>query len=491
MSLLARLRAFFFAPRLPPRLPPPRPALTGDSGGPDAELLTLRRFLAGIGVLEERPQKLPADALPALQRLARSDRAAEALTVAAALAQALPDDLPLQLACGEIFFAARRLKEAERSLERALTLAEEPARSGDSETPLRIRALLAEVFLESGSEERAVHALQALLGRDFFHPGARSRLDRLRESRRATTGVAGLPPLARAGQVAVQKHDTATVTGLSQGRYRLLSELGVGTSGTVYRAEDCELERHVALKLYFKPSEAERAVAEARLLTSVRHPGLIALCDYDPGGRYLTMELCEGGSLRTRLRGGPLPLAVALSRAREVAETLAALHRAGIAHGDVKPDNLLLRGPRRSLRCTSPDELGHGDLVLGDFGAARRFQAAGGLAEPLSLPVGTRGYVALERLHGEPLQGSSDLYSLGVLLAELCLGTLPAVFTAWPPPPAAEKMTAVILALAATVPAASAQPLRALLGALLDDRPTARPPAATVATALGALEAGA
>ena len=226
-------------------------------------------------------------------------------------------------------------------------------------------------------------------------------------------------------------------------------------------------------------------------MTSVRHAGLITLCDYDLRGRYLTMELCEGGSLRARLRAKTLPPATALSRAAEVAETLAALHRAGIAHGDVKPDNLLFRGPGRSLRCATSDERAHGDLVLGDFGVARRFRATGGVAEKLALPIGTRGYLALERLHGEPLQASSDLYSLGVLLVELCLGTLPAVFTEWPPRSAEQKMTTVISALTATEDAASFAGFRApvteLLRGLLSDQPAERPSAAAVAAALYAV----
>ena len=121
---------------------------------------------------------------------------------------------------------------------------------------------------------------------------------------------------------------------------------------------------------------------------------MLFLYEFDAAGRYLTMELCEGGSLRTRLERGALPPPLAARRALELCDTLAAVHALSIAHGDVKPENLLFRGAARSLLPKDVDPP-YGDLVLGDFGVG--VDVSTGEADAKSA-AGTLAYEVFTRL---------------------------------------------------------------------------------------------
>ena len=135
--------------------------------------------------------------------------------------------------------------------------------------------------------------------------------------------------------------------GTRLGPYEVLSPLGAGGMGEVYRAKDTRLGREVALKVlpeeFFEDEERRlRFEREARLLASLNHPGIAAIYSFEEiSGRYLiAMELVEGEDLALRIASGPLPVDESLSFARQIAEALEAAHEKGIVHRDLKPANI-------------------------------------------------------------------------------------------------------------------------------------------------------
>jgi hypothetical protein len=209
------------------------------------------------------------------------------------------------------------------------------------------------------------------------------------------------------------------------GRYAIARELGRGGMGVVYLARDLRHGREVALKV-LRPDLAagvgvERFLAEIRVTAGLRHPNVLPLFDSGAAGDvlYYVVPYVEGGTLRDRLvRDGPLPLGEALAAARDLAAALAHAHARGVAHRDVKPENVLLDDGR---------------AVLGDFGIAK---ALAGFAEapaadpvaPRTLPgVGTPAYMAPEQAEGTgPVDHRADLYALGAVTWELLTGEAPA-----------------------------------------------------------------
>lgn len=419
----------------------------------EEEAQRIYTYVRRIGPLDERPERCDPEILAALLHLWQDGREAQAVSLGGALASALPHDARLQLAVAELLCMQRDHGSAEPLLQRALA-------APDREPRLRARFLLHEVALAADQAEQAVTHLAHLLAEDFSYPGARARLAAVQALARpvAAGGVrlalerpAELPALPAAAEGGLAVPAAPTLIGLPSGgsaRYQLLRELGCGSAGTVYLARDAELHCELALKV-FHPRDGSggdeallRALHEARLLAAVRHPGVIALYDIagelpdEPGGSgsgppRLAMELCRGGSLRARLHGGPLPPAAALQRTAELLDTLAAVHGSGIVHGDLKPENLLFRGPGLHRGDLPPAEAQLGDLVLSDFGLAR-------LGEPgaAGRGLGTLGYAAPEQLGGSPATPASDLYAVAVVLLEM-LGEPPprrAEALGWSPP---------------------------------------------------------
>lgn len=428
----------------------------------------LATYLRRIGVLDERPGQVDPAALAALERLWQSGKEELATRLGGALAEALPTDLELQLVVADLLWRQRFGEAAQPLLER---IVESPT-SGDAARRLRARWLLGELATARGEPEQAAWQLAQILAEDWDYPGARERL-RAQQALRGGDGASELP----AGQLPLGGESgllsAPTLLGSSpQGasRFRLRRELGVGSSGTVYLAEDAALGIDVALKLFHAPPRRhrsaavpldERALHEARLLSSLRHPGVLFLYELDEDARYVTMEVCEGGSLRSRLEQGPLPPRTLLLRAIELCDTLRRVHELGVVHGDLKPENLLFRSPSRSLRALA-DDAPFGDLVLSDFGIARR------LADGLSTTsaAGTLGYLAPERVHGAPPSPAVDLYALGVVLLEMGLARRPQSPLAQP-----QWLDEALAAL----PHGG---LRELIGRLGAREPAARPPAA-------------
>ena len=202
------------------------------------------------------------------------------------------------------------------------------------------------------------------------------------------------------------------------GRYSLERELGRGGMGIVFLARDVALDRPVAIKLLppamaAQPTLRQRFLREAQLAAKLSHPNIIPIFAVEEVGDcvFFVMALVEGETLGRRLQSrGPLSPAEGTRLIQEVAWALAYAHLRGIVHRDVKPDNILL-------------EQATGRALVSDFGIARLADTAGGTA--VGEVLGTAQYMSPEQSCGEPVDGRSDLYSLGVVAFYALSGKLP------------------------------------------------------------------
>jgi serine/threonine protein kinase len=241
------------------------------------------------------------------------------------------------------------------------------------------------------------------------------------------------------------------------GEYCVLEELGHGGFGIVFKARD-KLNREVALKV-IRPGLPAYALAEARFkkeaetLAKVSHEHVAIIHDFGDrhGVFFLTMELLKGPTLDADLKRGSFQLSEVLRIGREIAEALAAIHGQGVVHRDIKPGNIFLVGPRRQVKVT-------------DFGLAR---------EPgddhLTLSehwVGTPAYMGPERFDSFDDDHRSDLFSLGVVLHQLCTNQVPTRGMEKKAQPPHQQNPAVPLRLSQ------------LVMQLLNKEPSARPPTA-------------
>lgn len=188
------------------------------------------------------------------------------------------------------------------------------------------------------------------------------------------------------------------------GRYVLLEEIGRGATGTVHRARDLRSRTYVAAKVG-RGAEVARLAAEQAL--RVDHPHVLRILGWaaEDDVALIATELVDGGSLRDLLaRSGPLPAPLVAQLLGQLLDALAAVHAAGLVHGDVKPANLLLRGGRH--------------LLLADFGVA----APVGQPAPVA---GTPAFLAPERLTGAAPHPSQDVYAAGVLTRRLLPAAAP------------------------------------------------------------------
>ncbi len=204
-----------------------------------------------------------------------------------------------------------------------------------------------------------------------------------------------------------------------KGRYIVHGFVSKGATARVYLAEDIETQTAVAVKM-FAPTVAleelmkSRFLREAEVLKRIDHPNVVRVFDIGEQGDapFLVMEALKGETLGERLaRVGPLPLDVTLRWVRAAAEGLAATHKAGIIHRDVKPDNIFL------VKGEQGDE-----IKLIDFGMARFEQ------EPQSaqgVVMGTAQYMAPEQIVCEPVDERTDVYALGVTMFRMLTGHLP------------------------------------------------------------------
>jgi serine/threonine-protein kinase len=218
----------------------------------------------------------------------------------------------------------------------------------------------------------------------------------------------------------------ALSSGTRLGPYEILSPLGAGGMGEVYRARDTRLDRDVAVKVLPENLVADgealaRFEREAKAVAALSHPNILAIHDFgrDRGIAYTVMELLEGETLRDRLDAGVIPQRKALDYALQIAQGLAAAHDRGIVHRDLKPQNVFVTRD--------------GLVKILDFGLAKSRpepRSADDETKPMSGASGTRsgailgtvGYMSPEQVRGAEADNRSDLFSFGVILYEMLAG---------------------------------------------------------------------
>lgn len=200
------------------------------------------------------------------------------------------------------------------------------------------------------------------------------------------------------------------------GKYTLVSRIGSGGMATVFKAVEDGTEKEVAVKVLppwldeeenFQP----RFEREAQILMRLHHPHIVPILNFgmENGIFYIVMPLMEIGTLRERIRKGPLKPEEGAHIVRQIAEALQYAHDAGLVHRDVKPANILMDS--------------EGNAWLSDFGTAHVGDATVSLTG--SNVIGTPQYMAPEQARGEPVSDKTDVYALGIVLYQMCTGQLP------------------------------------------------------------------
>ena len=224
------------------------------------------------------------------------------------------------------------------------------------------------------------------------------------------------------------------------GPYEIVSAIGAGGMGEVYRARDPRLNREVAIKVLpasfsSDPQRLHRFEQEANAAAALNHPNILAVYDIgqQDGAPYIVSELLDGATLRERLRSSPLPIRKAVDYAEEIAHGLAAAHDKGIIHRDLKPENIFVTNDGR--------------VKILDFGLAKLTRSEGSEDQVLTQTVqsdpgtvlGTVGYMSPEQVRGKPADARSDLFSFGAILYEMLSGK-----RAFQGESAAETMSAIV-----------------------------------------------
>src|SRR3989441_9607845 len=209
-------------------------------------------------------------------------------------------------------------------------------------------------------------------------------------------------------------------------QYKVLSLLGEGGMGEVYRARDTKLGRDVAIKVLPAAFSAHaerlrRFEQEAQAAGALNHPNILVIFHIGThdGAPYIVSELLEGETLRERMAGAALPQRKAIDYALQTAHGLAAAHAKGIVHRDLKPDNLFVTNDGR--------------VKILDFGLAKLTGASDGTQSQTEVPtrrvdtdpgvvMGTMGYMSPEQLKGQPADHRSDIFSFGAILYEMLSG---------------------------------------------------------------------
>ncbi len=247
--------------------------------------------------------------------------------------------------------------------------------------------LLSDLEADRGDVPRALSLVERVLLRELDHPGA---LERHRRHRAALGLVEGRK---------VETEQNTVVAAEPDSPYRLLREVARGGAGAVYEAEDRELGRKLALKVYHEATrDRDQLLHEVRVAVALAGPGVVRIFDVDPDHGWIALEWAPLGALRERIRARDRASLFPIeSWLVPFTQALARVHDAGLVHLDVKPANILM------LKKEMP--------VLADFGIARRAGEAS--------PPGSMGYVSPERLAKKPADFSDDVYALGRVVEDV------------------------------------------------------------------------
>jgi serine/threonine-protein kinase len=217
------------------------------------------------------------------------------------------------------------------------------------------------------------------------------------------------------------------VVGTTISHYKIIEKIGQGGMGEVYRAEDTNLSREVAIKVLPEqftkdPQRLARFEREAKLLASLNHPNIAAIYGLEEadGVRFLSLELVEGETLAERVAKGPVPVDEAFDLCRQIAEGVEAAHEKGVIHRDLKPPNVKL----------TPE----GKIKILDFGLAKAFEEETPVTDIPQSPtlteemtragviLGTAAYMSPEQAKGKPVDKRADVFAFGAVLYELLTG---------------------------------------------------------------------
>ena len=219
-----------------------------------------------------------------------------------------------------------------------------------------------------------------------------------------------------------------SLVGRQLGAYRLEAVIGAGGMGEVYRAQDTRLGRDVAVKILpaafaADPQRRSRFEREARAIAALNHPNICTIHDvgHADGIDFLVMELVDGESLSTRLTRGPLPLADALARACEIADSLDRAHQQGIIHRDLKPGNVMLSRTAAGTQAKLLD-FGLARIVPSSVGAGLGPSTDSVPMTAAGAMLGTVQYMAPEQVEGRPADARTDIFALGAVLYEMLTG---------------------------------------------------------------------
>src|SRR5215475_2987918 len=284
-----------------------------------------------------------------------------------------------------------------------------------------IAKLLGEA-LELEADQRAGFLDQACAGDEEL----RRKIDALLTAHEQAESFIEVPAYAAAAQALVDQ--SQSMVGRQLGHYQVLSLVGTGGMGAVWKAKDTRLDREVAIKTLPQRFDRHRDrlarfEREAKLLASLNHPNIAAIhgLEEDRGARFLVLELVEGETLADRLRRGAIPLEESLQLARQISEALEAAHEKGIIHRDLKPAN---------IKITSD-----GKVKVLDFGLAKAFAPDDVNTDPSDWPslsiestehgmiLGTSAYMAPEQARGKRVDRRADIWAFGVVLYEMVTGT--------------------------------------------------------------------
>ena len=265
---------------------------------------------------------------------------------------------------------------------------------------------LARRLYEDGAFDAALEQLERVLAYDYSHQPAR-QLRTVIEAAKVGAELASTMP----SRDESYREDSRPTP--AQQRYEILTELGRGGMGVVYRARDTRLERDVAIKVLrtTSPEEAARLEQEAKAAATLNHPGIVTIYDFEAGfdGYFITMEYVPGDPLDMvarsqpeRVRGNLIPILVRL------ADAVAYAHRHHVVHRDLKPGNILL----------TPTQ----EVKILDFGIAARLDT-GASAGPAV--CGTPYYMAPEQIRGQDTTAATDIYALGATSFHLATGRPP------------------------------------------------------------------